>query len=357
MLVMEWLFSWEVVSVLVALLVSIGLGVLALEDFRLAKLFFLLAAADAIGGVAMWGAKAATPRWISTLAVICVSGAIGWLTLESIRYVDSKRAEKEAGAAVGVSGVVSEVQKLEFLQRRQDTIHEARFFVRLNRPHRPEELRHFRVLFEVVDHGRRNPDNPALWLSARDSYVVGRRGGTDTLLFGIKHIAWSRSPDARLQETMIGSGQANDFTSDEIQAWSTIGQRGPFQTIGSLDRVMASIFVTKPLLQHVVYVGFSVDDYLLLGFPISSLEPVERKPLVEWPEKLTPQEQKVEWAGLLSRRYWPNDQTRPPLRPPIMLDFGKYTPMRMSEFRSRQDWQLICVPSSDMAKLFPYSAF
>src|SRR5437660_818883 len=92
---MEWLFSWEVVSVVVGLLVSIGLGVLALDDFKLAKLCFLFAAADGIGGIAMWGAKSTLSPWVSTVTVICISGVIGLLALQSFRYVDRKTEQKE----------------------------------------------------------------------------------------------------------------------------------------------------------------------------------------------------------------------------------------------------------------------
>jgi hypothetical protein len=93
----EWLFSWEVVSVVVALLVSSGLGVIALDDFKLAKLFFLLAAADAAGGVVMWGvgAKTENPTWQVVLIVFLAVGSIGALTVLAFRYVDNKKRAKE----------------------------------------------------------------------------------------------------------------------------------------------------------------------------------------------------------------------------------------------------------------------
>jgi len=92
---MEWLFSWEVVSVTAALFVCIGLAVLALADFGLAKLFFLLAAADAIGGIAMAGSKLTADARITNILVICAAGAIGFLTLQSFRYVDRKNPDKK----------------------------------------------------------------------------------------------------------------------------------------------------------------------------------------------------------------------------------------------------------------------
>jgi len=97
---MEWLFSWEVVSVVVALLVSIGLGVLALVDFKWAKLFFLLAAADAIGGIAMGGTKSTLPTWATNVVVVGLCGMVGFLTLQSLRYVDGKKELKEHAKSV-----------------------------------------------------------------------------------------------------------------------------------------------------------------------------------------------------------------------------------------------------------------
>jgi len=88
----EWLFSWEVVSVIVALAISIGLGVLALSDYKLAKLFFLIAAADATGGVLMWGRKSELPHWAIGLIVFAAVGGIAVVTLRALWYVDSKKS-------------------------------------------------------------------------------------------------------------------------------------------------------------------------------------------------------------------------------------------------------------------------
>ncbi len=92
---MEWLFSWEVTSWFVGGLIATAFAFLALDDFKLAKMCFLLAAADAIGGIAMWGTKSTLPVWASNLAVIFMSGAIGFLALQSLRYVGKKREQKE----------------------------------------------------------------------------------------------------------------------------------------------------------------------------------------------------------------------------------------------------------------------
>jgi hypothetical protein len=91
---MEWLFSWGVVSVVVAVLIGVGFGFLALNDFKLAKLCFLLAAADAIGGMVMWGVRTDIPPWLRTGIIFASIGLIGVLTVQSFRYVDQKKELK-----------------------------------------------------------------------------------------------------------------------------------------------------------------------------------------------------------------------------------------------------------------------
>ena len=49
------------------------------NDFRLAQIFFLIAAADASGGVLMWGIKTNGPTWQLALAAFMLIGGIQWM--------------------------------------------------------------------------------------------------------------------------------------------------------------------------------------------------------------------------------------------------------------------------------------
>jgi len=93
---MEWLFSWEVTSVVVGTIVAIGFGFAWECEVKPAKICFLLAAADAMGGIAMWGAKSAGSTWLTTLGVVCGCGLVGFLVLQSFRYVDHKEEKKKS---------------------------------------------------------------------------------------------------------------------------------------------------------------------------------------------------------------------------------------------------------------------
>jgi hypothetical protein len=89
----EWLFSWGVTSVVAGFCASCALFFVGMSDYRLAKVFFLIAAADAIGGVLMWGHKSTLPHWAIALIVFAAVGGIAVLTLQAFWYSDRKQAK------------------------------------------------------------------------------------------------------------------------------------------------------------------------------------------------------------------------------------------------------------------------
>lgn len=95
---LEWLFSWEVSSWVIGGAVGVAFAVLALDDFGLAKLFFLIAAADASGGVVMWTVKTTRPSWQVYFMAFVLAGGIGVLGAMAFRYVNTKRNSKMGSA-------------------------------------------------------------------------------------------------------------------------------------------------------------------------------------------------------------------------------------------------------------------
>jgi hypothetical protein len=89
---LEWLFGWEVTSVLVAILIGIAFAVLALSDFKIARVFFILAAFDAFGGVAMWGAKSNLGLFSKGLIIFVGGGIICVLLSLALNYVGIKES-------------------------------------------------------------------------------------------------------------------------------------------------------------------------------------------------------------------------------------------------------------------------
>jgi len=95
----EWPFSWDHASWIVGAATAAALGVLAMDDYKLAKSFFLIAAADAWGGMVMWGIKTDLPSWQRNLILFVAIGEIGVLFIQSLRYVDGKKKAKESTSA------------------------------------------------------------------------------------------------------------------------------------------------------------------------------------------------------------------------------------------------------------------
>lgn len=75
----------------VVALAGTALAFVGLNDFKLAKLFFLVAAADASGGIVMWGVKSNRPLWQMMLLVFMCMGIVGVFAMLAIRYVDKKK--------------------------------------------------------------------------------------------------------------------------------------------------------------------------------------------------------------------------------------------------------------------------
>jgi hypothetical protein len=91
---LEWLFSWEVASVIVAIAIGTALATIAPKACKAAKTCFLLASADAIGGVTMWGAKNPSSTWLSAMLVFVACGIFGLSALFLLEYVGLKEAQE-----------------------------------------------------------------------------------------------------------------------------------------------------------------------------------------------------------------------------------------------------------------------
>jgi len=99
---MEWLFSWEVTSWAVGILIAVAFGCWRWMISNWQSYFFVFAAADGIGGIAMWGAHTQTSPWLRTAMVFVSVGTIGVLTAQSLRYIDRKRERREHQPIINV---------------------------------------------------------------------------------------------------------------------------------------------------------------------------------------------------------------------------------------------------------------
>jgi hypothetical protein len=87
---MESLFSWEVTSVLATFAAGLGFYFVSEREFKIGKALFLLAAADSVGGIVMWGAKIQQSLASACAAVFVMAGTVAVLALLAIKFADRK---------------------------------------------------------------------------------------------------------------------------------------------------------------------------------------------------------------------------------------------------------------------------
>lgn len=248
---------------------------------------------------------------------------IGAIGIHDQKIRSATTGNKELVSASSSAAIDRKLQRLEFLQQRDNPVKLVRFLIRSQRALTPDELGHFRVLLEIIDLGT-GDSHPTVWIGARDSYIEASYGGQTTKLDGLQTIVWSRAPDEILQDTYVGTVYGRQIP--EILAWGAINNRGPFPTIASFDNKWLHVFVTESLFDKIEYIGFAIDGYVIMRLPVTCLDAEKRKPLWKWPKELSEAEEANEWVELVPKRYWPNDNSRPPLRPPLQIDFSKVTP-------------------------------
>jgi len=91
MRLLETLLGWDIIGWAIALLVTVGLGVLALNEFGAAKFCFALSAIILGAKTFWWGITTNRPIKMRSLVVAAAFGLIGVAAVESFRWVDRKR--------------------------------------------------------------------------------------------------------------------------------------------------------------------------------------------------------------------------------------------------------------------------
>ena len=227
----------------------------------------------------------------------------------------------------GFGAIEDRLSRLEFLQDCSAPLLAGSVEVQLNRELTPQELGHFRFFVEILDMYEDDP-HPGLWIAGRDSYPIYVSEANSQQLIGVRSLVWSRRPDERIQDTVFSDGSR---TASYIEAGGHIHRRGPFATLGNLSRRNLSVYVTKPLLEHVAALYVCFNDYVVAGAQAEDFVPLDISPLAGWPDRLDESEQAVPWVALMLRIEDP-----PPWMPAELartgwsLDFTRFTPQKMS---------------------------
>jgi len=167
---MGWLFSWEVTSVVVALAISVALGVVALNDFGLAKFFFLIAAVDAVGGTIMGISRSGLNVWRQGVLVFIAGGGICLLLFLSLRYVDSKKEKAAANPTLQDQPVHNDAAVPDANNSFPQPVHTA--------PSKPQH--HSSSNEEVLHSGHNNAQN-AQSGTGNQQTITGRSANVQTM--------------------------------------------------------------------------------------------------------------------------------------------------------------------------------
>jgi len=243
---------------------------------------------------------------------------------EQAAFFERFGAELERLVLQGFDVLDRKLARIEFFHDCGKRLVDLRFAVALRSPALPNELAHFRTLMALTDFSAEDP-HPALWLATRDAYATRGEGESRVLLPGVKTIAWSRNPDAELQNTVLGSLNAGRLA--ELVARTGVHKRGPFTTLGDLDRKDIDVYVTEPLVARIAQLGLLANGYWLVLLPITAFTISERQPFVNWPDQLSPEEREIKWMRLALR----NDQPGPYTERRFFTDFDQYTPPKVRE--------------------------
>jgi hypothetical protein len=155
---MDLLFSWEVTSVLVTLFITVGLAVLAFSDFALAKICFLLAGADAISSMVMWGVNTTLQPWLRTAIVFVSTGGLAVLCVQSFKYVAAKEpAHIESQPRLPTAAEIAEEVRKQ--SQRESTLRADLEYLFFGKD---------ALYFNYVNHSKDTAEQPKYWFGGLD---------------------------------------------------------------------------------------------------------------------------------------------------------------------------------------------
>jgi hypothetical protein len=228
----------------------------------------------------------------------------------------------------GFSEIDERLRRIEFFHECGAPLRGASVIIQLKHDYSPHEFGHFRFLAQLINLYEPEP-HPTLWIGGRDAYPKYHSGGQVQLRFGSKSLSWSRHPDERIHNMVFS---ASALSTNTIEAGAPLHKRGPFKTLGDLDRKDLSIYVTKPLYDAIAGIYFVANDYVMAGAEAQMFSPLDSAPLALWPEALTPEEQEIPWLCVMLKSMEPPAWLPQELaRQGWGLDFSNFTPQKVMQ--------------------------
>jgi hypothetical protein len=221
----------------------------------------------------------------------------------------------------GFDAIDRKLSRLEFLNECSKPLKRLHLVIQLKQACTPDELGHFRFLAQLLDLFQQEPF-PRLFIAGRDAYGTWHSSEGSQQTVEVKSLAWSAHPEEELQNTIMGGGA---LKTDQIEVFAMIhklgyvpkiAKDGLFKTLGNLDGLSLSMYMTKPLFEQMSRVALIANDYVIVNEPVDNLYIRDEPKLVPWLEELSMDQQSVPWGIVLCRTGW-------------NLNFSQYTPMKL----------------------------
>lgn len=223
----------------------------------------------------------------------------------------------------GFGAIDERLRRIEFLNDCSNPLMGMGIILTLKQKYTPEDLGHFRFVAEILNMHEPDP-HPGLWIAGRDAYSVRQSKEKSQKLIGVKSLVWSRNPDEKMQNTIFCTSA---ITANQLDAGGYVHKRGPFRTLGDLDKKHLSIYVTKPLFDMTTAIFVTANDYIISSAGAEHFIPLDGCPLTDWLEPLSETEEQVPWVVITLKIVNPPEWMNPELaRTGWGLDFSKYTP-------------------------------
>jgi hypothetical protein len=232
-------------------------------------------------------------------------------------------ASRQATSSTSLSGVDEGLKRITFTQDCSKPLMSMSVIVTLKRECTPEDLGHFRFLVGILNLHESAP-HPELWIAGRDAYSTRPINGTSEIRMGVKSLAWSQAPDQQIQNTTFAT---NAPTTRQLEAGGHLYKRGPYKTLGDLDKRCIQIYLTRPLLNVTAGIYVLANGYLIAGNSADRFVPLDLAPAIAWPDPLSDAEARIPWVGIALKIEHPPDWMPAELaRTGWSLDFSTVTP-------------------------------
>jgi hypothetical protein len=312
----EWI---GLVGLFVSLAAGFVLGSLAaagIIDMGLAQVMLLAALIVMTVGsfvVERLSGRSLRRIFISTILTAGITGIVLFGIINP--WMVRKKKEQDTPKQTQSAGLTAPTPSPDLRAESSRPIRDVAFHVKLNRQYSIQELRHFRIIYEIFD----NQNHLDFFLACQDAYLVNTFVDPNAKQFGTHCTVQYRTSGtnkafaaiplmgSRKYSTLLSNTQLVDTLELSVDLYNQI----PFyKTLEDLNRKYLYIFVTAPLTDKIAEVSFVANNWELVSATPDILKFTVDRPIVPWFVPLPSVDKSIEWRGVylresaeLARRY------------------------------------------------------